>query len=139
MSKTTTDFINMAYLMAEDALPIGDTRMACVLTFKNKIVSIGTNQNKKHPMATKYTKNKYAIYPHAEIIAIHKASKILDLKDFKKVTLYVARAKKPKRGDPFVWGLAKPCPSCKEAINSFGIKKIVYTTDFDKEWIIEEL
>jgi tRNA(Arg) A34 adenosine deaminase TadA len=38
--------------------------------------------------------------------------------------LYVYRIRKTKE-----FGMARPCPSCMQAIKDFGIRTIFYTTD----------
>ncbi len=97
--------------------------MAAIIVIKRKVISIGLNSGKTHPIATKYArdyKKDLLTTPHAEVRAIHSASKIIDLSDFRKATLYIARAKKDCKNGPDVCGLAKPCNGCERAIEAFG-------------------
>jgi tRNA(Arg) A34 adenosine deaminase TadA len=124
-----TKYIQIAVEMAKGVPRFGEHRMAALLVLKNEIISTGFNTSKKHPVALKYARSKAAIYPHAEILSIHNASKKLDIEDFRKTVLYVARVKRTEPRSPFVWGMAMPCEGCRRAIIQFGIKKVVYTTD----------
>lgn len=93
----------------------------------NRFISRAVNENKTHTAVVRYndvlpfTKEPFL---HAEMSALIKASKIIDEREFKDCTLYVAR--KLNCGG---YGLARPCRACMEAIKEFGINKIVYTTD----------
>jgi tRNA(Arg) A34 adenosine deaminase TadA len=124
-------FINMAANLAQDIGQFGNARVYALAVYKNEIIGSGFNSSKSHPIALKFARNhnKDCIFPHSEVMALHAASKRLDLNDFKKVTLYVARVKQEKRGGPFIWGLAKPCEGCERAIQAFGVKRVVFTTD----------
>lgn len=83
---------------------------------------------KSHPFQLQYSKNKDAIYLHAEIAAIKNAFRILDLKDFKYTSLYICRVKKFARGSDWMFGMAKPCAGCQKAIAEFDIRNVFYTT-----------
>ena len=41
-------------------------KFAAAIVFRNRIVSVGLNSMKSHPMAAKYSKNKHAIFLHSE-------------------------------------------------------------------------
>jgi tRNA(Arg) A34 adenosine deaminase TadA len=112
------------------ANPAQREKLAAAIVFRNKIISIGMNSMKSHPMAAKYGKNKEAIYLHAEISAIKNALREIDVDDFSKCDIYITRVKKEKPfTNKFVWGLAKPCAGCERAIAEFGLKRVVYTCD----------
>ena len=102
--------------------------VGCVITYKGMVIATGVNSNKTHPMQNEY--NKYRIESpedydakcHAEIAALlHIKDKSLDAK---KMRLYVYRIMKNRD-----FGMARPCPSCMQAIKDFGIRTIFYTTD----------
>lgn len=125
-------FLNWAYEIAKSAEPHGNQRMAAIIVIKRKVISIGINSGKTHPMATRFArdyKSDILTTPHAEVRAIFNASKVIDLSDFRKATLYIARAKKECKNGPDVWGMAKPCNGCERCIESFGIRKVIYTED----------
>ena len=93
----------------------------------NRFISDAVNSNKTNPKVVQYN----SVLPfdktpflHAEMSALIKASKIIDTKDFKYCTLFIAR-KLNCNG----YGMARPCPACREAIRQFGIKRVIYTTD----------
>ena len=112
------------------ANPNPTEKMAAAIVYRNKIISIGMNSMKSHPMAAKYAKNNQAIFLHAEVSAIKNALREIEVDDFAKCDIYIARVKKEKPfTKKYVWGLAKPCIGCQRAIREFGLRKVVYTTD----------
>ena len=114
--------------VATDVLPVGRARIAAAIVIKNEIISIGTNQMKSHPLQAKFSRHYQAIHIHAEIDAIAKALKRIDAKRLTQAELYVARVKIDNRGKA-MWGIAKPCAGCDGAIESFGLKKVIWTDD----------
>jgi len=100
----------------------GLPRMAAVLTKRRKVVSVGMNSRKTHPLQQKFGKNKDALCIHAEIAAIKNALKIITVDELAECTLYVARVLKNNSV-----GLAKPCPGCASAIAEFNIKQVYWT------------
>lgn len=86
---------------------IDEVPVACVVTYKNKIISKSYNQKikKKNPLA------------HAEIIAIKKASKKLKTWNLKECEIYVTM---------------KPCKMCECVIKEARINKIYYYIDNNK-------
>ncbi len=120
--------------MANNACYYSDNhraRLGCVITYKNKILSVGWNlQDKEHPLQKQY--NKYRNYDpeastsrntiHAECHALIR-TKNLDV-DWSKANIFVYRIKKDGSK-----GLAKPCPACEAMIKAKGIKNIFYSTE----------
>lgn len=129
-------FISTALNFAVDLPQFADARIGAILVIRNQIISYGFNTDKKHPLATKHQNNKDAIYPHAELMAIYNAAKRLSWREFRKSTLYVARAKKNIHGES-IQGLAKPCVGCRAVIEQFRIKRVIWTDDFSTtdDWI----
>lgn len=112
------------------ANPAQREKLAAAIVSRNKIISVGMNSMKSHPMAAKYGKNEHAIYLHAEVAAIKNALREVEVDDLSKCELYITRVKKEKPfTNKFVWGLAKPCPGCERAIAEFGLKRVIYTCD----------
>jgi len=105
-------------------------KFAAAVVFRNRIVSIGLNSMKSHPMAAKYGKNPHAIFLHAEVAAIKNAMREMEVDELSKCEIYITRVKKEKPfTNKFVWGLAKPCIGCERAIAEFGLKRVIYTCD----------
>lgn len=105
-------------------------KFAAAIVFRNRIVSIGLNSMKSHPLQAKYSKNIHSVFLHAEIDSIKNALREIDIDDFPKCDLYICRVKKPKPfSKQFVWGMAKPCSGCERAVVAFGIKSVIYTLD----------
>lgn len=74
-----------------------------------------------------FVSNTERIYLHAETLAIKRAKRYFgNLKD---CVLYVVRVKKSSPPPFWFWmfGSAKPCPSCQDLIESEGIREVRYT------------
>ncbi len=110
--------------------PVSRARMAACLVYKNDIISIGTNKFKTHPIAKRFQKHEEALYLHAELDCIKNALRVVDVDFLSKCTMYILRVKRPEDNPrKFIHGLAKPCSGCEMGINSFGIKRVYFTTD----------
>lgn len=101
-------------------------RLCATLIGKN-FAFAGFNSTKTHPLAKRFQKNKDAITLHAEMDAIRQAIKNHNLSN---ATMYVGRLKydNAQHGN-LIWGIAKPCKGCMDAIEAFNIKRVVYSTD----------
>lgn len=117
-------------------------KVGAVAVLKDKVISVGHNSNKSHPLQKKYNQYrnfrqdggyiKHAL--HAEVACL---IPLLDTDvDFSKVSLFVYRIRKDRPH-----GLARPCPACSKLIFDLGIKHIVYTTDhgFAHEYFVKEV
>ena len=110
--------------------PNPQEKFAAAIVYRNRIISVGINSMKSHPMAAKYRKNEHAIFLHSEVAAIKNALREVEVDDLAKCDIYIARIKKPKPfSKKYVFGLSKPCCGCQRAIAEFGLKRTIYTTD----------
>jgi len=132
MSNIIKRHVNLLKTIAEDVEPVSNARLAAMVVYKNKMISIGINQKKSHPFAAKYSKNPDAIYLHAEASAILAAKKRLSETEMKKATLIICRVKYDKKKN-VSFGIAKPCSGCQKCIEDHGIKNVIYTENCDAE------
>jgi deoxycytidylate deaminase len=114
--------INVLQKIALDVEPVSNAKIAASITKRGKIISIGTNKNKTHPMQAKFAKHDLAIYQHAELSALINYLREEDIDDLRKCDIFVVRTK--KNGD---LAMAKPCKGCQKALLTFGIKNIYYS------------
>ena len=120
----------MLQLVAETMDPVKAFRVAAMIVYQNKVISVGTCSKKSHPLQKKFGKNEEAIFLHAEIAAIAKSLNYISLDELAKSTLYILRLRrKSRKDDTFLRALAKPCDGCSGAIKSFRIQKVYYTND----------
>ena len=124
--------LELLKVIAEDVEPCGNARLAAMVVYKNKVMSIGANRSKTHPFAAKYSKHPEAIYLHAEAAAILAAKRKLTDQQLAKSTLIVCRVKTGHRNKQ-VYGLAKPCAGCRQCIEDHGIMKTIYTLDCEPQ------
>lgn len=128
MCKYIKRHIDILKCVAETMEPVSNARIAAMVVYKKRIISIGVNQKKTHPFAAKYSKNPDAIYLHAEASAILTAKKKLTDTELAKSILIVCRVKYDKQFNT-LFGMAKPCSGCEKCIYDHDIQTITYTED----------
>lgn len=101
-------------------------QVGSVIVLRNEIIATGYNRRKTNPLQFHFSQKvgrPEAIYPHAEIAALHKFKKQHWLvHEFHLMKIFVFR--ETKNG----MAMARPCEICTEALKSFGIKHVFYTT-----------
>ena len=101
--------------------------VGCVAVYHGKIIGVGCNTNKTHPIQKYYNQfrdSSEIFIPklHAEINCLNQI-KNLNI-NFSKVRLYIYRIRKDQP-----YGMSRPCPSCMAAIKDLGIREIYYTSN----------
>lgn len=106
--------------------------LGAVAVYKDKfILARAHNSQKTNP--TQYFYNKYRIEgkstimqtpprSHAEV-NLYRKIRYLDI-DFKDITVYIYRELKDGTK-----AISRPCPSCRELLQSTGIRTVCYTTE----------
>lgn len=103
------------------ANPITDLpKMAALIYNRKKLIAVGMNSRKSHPLAKQFQKNPHTVCVHAEIAALVNAMR--QGISVEGMSIYIARV--GKLGYPM---LAKPCSGCSRALMSFGINNIYWT------------
>lgn len=135
-----TQYFNILSKVAADIeTPVRpNARMASCVVYKNDVIAFGVNEMKTHPFQAKFGKNSEAVFLHAETSAIKNALKYVSVETLEKCTLYVCRIKhfdftKKK----LIFGTAKPCCGCLRCINTFNLKKVVYSLDNQSYHLLE--
>lgn len=100
MEKTKEYYMRQAIIQAKKAAAIGDVPIGCVIVYKDKIIARGYNKRNK-------LKTTLA---HAELLAIKKASKVLEDWRLEECTMYIT---------------LEPCQMCAGAIVQARIPKVV--------------
>ena len=131
-----TKFDEKMFILARKAARTSDFdtfHVGCVITYKKKIIGIGANSDKTHPMQAYYnkyrhfnkTKNGVKHSIHAEIAAINSIPYTVGKEiDWSKVKVYIYRICKGKEGGH---GLAAPCSGCRQALMDLGIQHVYYS------------
>lgn len=124
---------------AIDTEKFSNVRIAAGIAIKGQLISTGRNQRRTHPFQKQFAKNDHAIWLHAETCAISNSLNHISKDDLRKATLFIHRVKLPsKDSKEYVDGLAKPCSGCMSAIATFGIKKVIYSTDENGQYEVLE-
>ena len=116
----------------------GRFKMAAGIVYRKQLLAVGTNSYKSHPwMVPEKGYKDGQIFLHAETDAIKNALRLITQDQLAKCELYVVRVKRPDywngNSDQWIKGLARPCPGCMRTVASFGVKRIFWTEDEDKE------
>lgn len=104
-------------------------KMGSVIVYKNKVISIGYNTSKSHPLQKEYNKyrscddrffdtDKHSNGMHCELMALNNAKKF---KDLSKCSIFIYSNKKD--GSP---RLSKCCKACQKMLLDNGLKNIYY-------------
>ena len=106
-------------------------KLAAAIVNKRTIISIGLNEMRTHPLQGKFKKNNDSLFLHAEIAAIANALNHIPKEELRDSSLFVYRVKRKSSFNHRDWidGIAFPCEGCMSAIISFGLKRVIYSTD----------
>jgi len=107
--------------LAVDLQPVGKTRIIAAVLKNRKIIGIGQNSYNSTYLARRFKKNEKALYEHAEIAAMKigiRSGSIFD-------KIFISRARFVN--NVWVFGNAKPCNGCMEALKLFNVKEVYYS------------
>lgn len=90
-------------------------KVGAALFYKNKLLNIGWNRKKSHPLST--TEHSQ----HAEF------SVLIGVESAIRCTLYIARLTRTGK-----LGIARPCEICQGLISSKGIRQVFYTNNLGR-------
>lgn len=121
------DYLDLALSHVDTTDDRLGAHLAAVITKGGSVVSVGRNRARMNSYVMYYGDHDGTASVHAEIDAIFRARRKIDLTGCK---MYVAR--KTKRGQI---GLAAPCGMCTRTIGRYGIKRVYYTVD-DTSWAV---
>lgn len=117
-------------LKAMDCPKVCRTRIVASVIVDGNLASLEHNRVQTDPLQFKYRRDSHSIFLHAEIGAIKKALRVVNLNDLRRASMYVMRVKQISDMNPeFTWGLAKPCEGCYRAIVEFGFKEVIYSCE----------
>jgi deoxycytidylate deaminase len=112
--------MNRAIALARQTKCLFRVQICAIIAKKRRIIAIGYPQAKSSPLQCQYSKNPMAVYIHAEIDAIAKATRYKS--DLSDCDIYIARVDKQGDIKPI-----HPCPGCTKAIAAFNLKRIYHT------------
>jgi len=102
---------------------IGSSQHAAVVVYKKKkIIAVGWNKRKSHPLCVEYQPNPQRIYLHAEMDAIIKTINRHGpdmLPDCKLVVLRLTKGGRIAE--------SKPCEGCMSLINAMNVGEVEWT------------
>jgi len=122
--KTLTKAIKLANILCpinrDNGLP---TSHVAFLVKKNKIVKIGWNKNRTHPIIQDHPYHEGRVGIHAELDCILKYDKE-DLSDHEMIVLRLDRKQKLNN--------SKPCSGCSSLLKQFNINKVYFSNSEGK-------
>ena len=125
MNSRHLKYFNLLQKIAEANEPVARARTAACLVYQNRIISVGWNKAKTHPLAKRYSKHPEALFSHAEIDCIANATRArIDENIISKASMYVLRIKADG-----TWANAKPCKGCQMMIKFRKFNHVRFTTD----------
>lgn len=105
---------------ARAAVGVKGKRHGAAIVDRGKVVAVGVNSYKTHPLQKKFSRNEFCIHLHAEIAALARASqRVGDLTGMTACVLRLSAVGYP--------AMSRPCEGCLAALLSFGIKEVYHT------------
>lgn len=99
------------------------TSHVAFLIKRNKIIKIGWNKNRTHPVIKKHPYHEGRVGIHAELDCLLKYDK-QDLSDYEMIVLRVDKKSKLNN--------SKPCSGCASLIRQFNLKNVYYSNSHGK-------
>lgn len=95
---------------------------AAAIVHKGRILAIGLNRKKTHPLMARYNERPGQVFLHAEVDAIVRTINRYGDEILKESSLYVLRTTKGG-----VVAGSKPCSGCQSHIEHFGIPEVFWS------------
>lgn len=112
--------MNLTYKVAQTS-DYRRFRMGAIIARKNKILSVGTNSKKSHPIQAKFSCRPFNhAWRHCEVHAIS----LCKAGDLIGSDIYVGRILANDE-----WAASKPCSGCLKALIHYGIKGMYFFQD----------
>jgi tRNA(Arg) A34 adenosine deaminase TadA len=102
--------------------PTDLNKMAAIISKRKRVLGIGFNSRKTHPLQRRFSDHDLKVCIHAEIDALRDALRNYDEEAIRGAEIFVARVL--KNGSP---ATAKPCKTCQVALDTFGIAAVYWT------------
>lgn len=128
---STPDFSrHLATLLevARGVTPVSRSRHAAGMIYKNKLLVVGTNKEKSHPIAAAYGRNPLANTLHAEVDCLVRWINRYGKEELVNCTMLVVRTL--ANGQP---ANSCPCIGCQRALVGFRVGRLYYTTGIKEE------
>jgi tRNA(Arg) A34 adenosine deaminase TadA len=116
---------DVLYNMAKNVEPIQSARIVAGIHRKGKLLAVGFNQRKSHPLQAKWASRPERIFLHAEIDAVRNYLYNSTADSLESCSILVVRVK--RSGNSWVYGTAKPCSGCMRALEFYGLKNVEWT------------
>jgi tRNA(Arg) A34 adenosine deaminase TadA len=113
--------------IAKNVKPIQSARIVAGIYRRGKLLSVGFNQRKSHPLQSQWSDRPERIFLHAEIDCIKNYLYKHTISSLTECDMVIVRAK--LKGTKWVTGLAKPCSGCSRALEFYGLKSIKWSVD----------
>lgn len=116
---------SILFEMAKNVQPIQSARIVAGIHRRGKLLAVGFNQRKSHPLQAKWASRPERIFLHAEIDAIRNYLYSSTIDSLTTCSMLVVRIK--RSNNRWVHGCAKPCSGCANALEFYGIRNVKWT------------
>ena len=100
-----------------------NVRIGAILINKKQVIASGINSYDTHTAMTRFHRFPFT---HAEARSVIRVGVYQN--SCKDMTIFVARIKKDNS-----LGMSRPCSGCMQLLRYVGVKRIIYTTGFERE------
>lgn len=116
---------SILFEMAKNVQPIQSARIVAGIHKRGKLLAVGFNQRKSHPLQAKWASRPERIFLHAEIDAVRNYLYNFTPSSLESCSILVVRTKLSK--GRWVKGMAKPCSGCSRALEFYGLKNVEWS------------
>jgi len=101
---------------------VQSSRHAAGLVWKRRLMVVGNNKLKSHPMMQVFNDNPEKVYLHAEMDCLVKGINLHGVEWLTECRLFVLRLNKGGQR-----AMSKPCDGCMKAIRAFDVREVRWT------------
>jgi tRNA(Arg) A34 adenosine deaminase TadA len=112
--------------IAKNVQPIQSARIVAGIYRRGKLLSIGFNQRKSHPLQAKWASRPERIFLHAEVDAIRNYLYRFTASSLESCDMVVVRVKLKPNGE-WTTGCAKPCDGCMGALEFYNLRRVQWS------------
>ena len=123
--KVSSMLKDILFNMAKNVEPIQSARIVAGIHRKGRLLAVGFNQRKSHPLQAKWASRPERIFLHAEVDAIRNYLYTSTISSLESCSILVVRVK--LEHGRWVYGCAKPCSGCMRALDFYGLKNVEWT------------
>lgn len=112
--------------IARRVKPVGKARIVAGIYHRERLMAVGFNQMKSHPLQQRFSDRPSRIFQHAEIAALVQFQRRHPPELLANCEMVISRARKTVERH-WQFGLVRPCCGCFRALTHFSVRSVTYS------------